>query len=79
MEFSNHDYSMAVTFKDGVILGLFSPLQGVDINSPNANDSALTYRRRLPNNDGGLHRQPSDGQVDTSPRHDLVLPLRLGG
>lgn len=37
----------------------------------------LSCRRRLPNHDRRIHRQPSDRQADPRPRHHLVLPLRL--
>lgn len=35
------------------------------------------HRRRLPNHDRRIHRQPSDRQADPRPRHHLVLPFRL--
>ncbi|POR34502.1 Proteasome subunit beta type, partial [Tolypocladium paradoxum] len=40
--------------------------------------TSLTARRRLADDDGGLHCKPSDGQVDQSTRHHLVLQIGLG-
>lgn len=37
----------------------------------------ISRRRRLPNHDRRIHRQPSDRQADPRPRHHLVLPIRL--
>lgn len=37
----------------------------------------VSRRRRLPNHDRRIHRQPSDRQTDPRPRHHLVLPVWL--
>lgn len=76
---------MAVTFKDGVILGTNSIplLTSFSTKCLHEQPSKLTVflalflRRRLPNHHRRIHRQPSDRQADPRPRHHLVLPLRL--
>lgn len=66
---------MAVTFKDGVILGMWASIEMLLLGG---NADHETYRSRFENNDRRLHCQSSDRQADPSTRHHLVLPIRLG-
>lgn len=69
---------MAVTFKDGVILGAFdSTLLSLQAAPLMIKLTPISRRRRLPNHDRRIHRQPSDRQADPRPRHHLVLPVWL--
>lgn len=76
---------MAVTFKDGVILGAISSSCPLPLfpstPPPHISKTKLTShfptRRRFQNHDRRIHRQPSDRQADPCPRHHLVLPIRL--
>lgn len=68
---------MAVTFKDGVILGMTRYL-GTSQPSFLAALTGPMRRRRFPDDDGRLHCESRDGQVDEGSRHYMVLPVGLG-
>ncbi len=78
---------MAVTFKDGVILGTsvdnsLSLRMGLEDREKTLADTEAfphTRRRRLPHDHRGVHREPSNGQADKGARHHLVLPVGIGG
>lgn len=66
---------MAVTFKDGVILGM-AALQEARTHLETDADYWI-YRSRFENNHRRLHCQSSNRQADPSTRYHLVLPIWL--
>ncbi|KFY49267.1 hypothetical protein V495_00648 [Pseudogymnoascus sp. VKM F-4514 (FW-929)] len=50
-----------------------------NVNHGNQLQGRRHIRRGQQNHNWRLHRQPRDGQADAGARHDLVLPVRLGG